>query len=47
MFKIRRIRFEDNPILGNLDIDFCDKNGKTVDTVIEYSTQKVQSFRTF
>lgn len=34
MFKIRKIAFKDHPILGNLALDFCGRDGKAVDTVI-------------
>lgn len=34
MYKIRKIRFQNHPILKNLELDFCDINGKAVDTVI-------------
>ena len=34
MKKIRKINFVNHPILGNLELDFCDKNGNAVDTVI-------------
>lgn len=34
MYKIRKITFQDNPVLGNLIIDFCGVDGKAVDTVI-------------
>lgn len=34
MYKIRRIQFKNHKILGNLLLDFCDKNGKAVDTVV-------------
>lgn len=34
MYKFRKIRFDDHPILGNLCLDFCDKAGNAVDTVI-------------
>lgn len=34
MFKIRKIAFNDHPILGNLALDFCGRDGKAVDTVI-------------
>ncbi len=34
MNKLRKITFRDHPILGNLNLDFCDENGKAVDTVI-------------
>ncbi len=32
--KIRKIKFEDHQILGNLELDFTNGNGKTVDTII-------------
>ncbi len=34
MFKIKKIKFNNNPILGNLELDFCGIDGKAVDTVI-------------
>ena len=34
MYKIKKIRFQNHPILKNLELDFCDINGKAVDTVI-------------
>ncbi|MCD8303319.1 MAG: ATP-binding protein [Prevotellaceae bacterium] len=34
MFKIRKISFKGHPILGNLELDFCDVYRKAVDTVI-------------
>lgn len=34
MYKIRKITFQGNPVLGDLSIDFCDKAGKAADTVI-------------
>ncbi len=34
MYKIRKITFDNHPSLGNLSLDFCGKDGKTVDTVI-------------
>ena len=34
MYKIRKITFHDHPILGNLFLDFCTPEGKSVDTVI-------------
>ena len=34
MYKIRKVKFVDHPVLGNLELDFCDKNGNAVDTVI-------------
>lgn len=34
MYKIRKITFKDHPILKNLSLDFCGRNGKAVDTVI-------------
>ena len=32
--KFRKITFEDHPILGNISLDFTDKEGKTVDNII-------------
>ena len=34
MYKIRKIKFQNHPILKNLELDFCDINGNPVDTVI-------------
>ena len=34
MYKIRKVKFRNHPILKDLDLDFCDSNGKAVDTVI-------------
>ena len=34
MNKIKRIKFHNHPILGNLVLDFCDSSGNAVDTVI-------------
>lgn len=34
MYKIRKVTFKNHPILKNLTLDFCDNNGKAVDTVI-------------
>ena len=34
MYKIRKVKFIDHPILKNLELDFCGKDGKAVDTVI-------------
>ena len=34
MYKIRKITFHNHPILGNLFLDFCNPEGKSVDTVI-------------
>ena len=34
MYKIRKVKFQNHPILKNLELDFCDINGKAVDTVI-------------
>ena len=34
MNKIKRIKFKNHPILKNLELDFCDKTGNAVDTVI-------------
>lgn len=34
MFKIRRIKFENHPILKDLELNFCDSNGNVVDTII-------------
>lgn len=34
MYRIKRIKFDNHEILGNLELDFTDRNGKAVDTVI-------------
>jgi predicted ATP-binding protein involved in virulence len=34
MYKLKSIVFQNHPILGNLSLDFCDQDGKPVDTVI-------------
>lgn len=34
MFKIRKIKFKDHPILKNLELNLCGQDGKAVDTVI-------------
>ena len=34
MYKIRKIQFKNHPILKNLQLNFCDKLGKAVDTII-------------
>jgi len=34
MYKIRKIFFNNHPVLNNLSLDFCDENGNAVDTVI-------------
>lgn len=34
MYKIRKIKFENHPILKNLELNFCGQDGKAVDTVI-------------
>lgn len=34
MYKIRKIRFKNHPVLKNLAIDFCGKDGRAVDTII-------------
>lgn len=34
VYKIRKIKFKDHPVLKNLELDFCGKDGKAVDTVI-------------
>lgn len=34
MYKIRKISFKNHPILKNLTLDFCDCNGRAVDTII-------------
>lgn len=34
MKKIRKVTFRNHPILNDLTLDFCDRNGKAVDTII-------------
>lgn len=34
MYKIRKIAFHGHPVLGNLSLDFCDAEGKSIDTII-------------
>lgn len=34
MYKIRKIKFQEHPILKNLELDFCGKDGKAFDTII-------------
>ena len=34
MYKIRNIKFQEHPILKNLELDFCGKDGKALDTII-------------
>ena len=34
MQKIKRIKFNNHPILKNLELDFCGADGRAVDTVI-------------
>lgn len=34
MYKIRKIKFQEHPILRNLELDFCGKDGKALDTII-------------
>ena len=34
MYKIKKIKFKNHQILGDLELDFTDRNGKAVDTVI-------------
>ena len=34
MLKIRKVKFINHPILGDLTLDFCDASGHAVDTVI-------------
>ena len=34
MYKIRKIAFREHPVLKNLSLDFCDSEGKCVDTII-------------
>lgn len=45
MYKIRNIKFQEHPILKNLELDFCGKDGKALDTIIfagENGTEKAQ-----
>jgi len=32
--KIRKVKFERHPIFGDLELDFTDKSGKVIDTII-------------
>ena len=34
MYKIRKIKFKNHPILKDLELNFCDLNGKVVETII-------------
>lgn len=34
MYKIRKIKFDNHPILKNLELDFCDKDGRAFETII-------------
>ncbi len=34
MYKIRKIQFQNHPILKNLELNFCGTNGKALDTII-------------
>lgn len=34
MYRIKKIKFNNHEILGNLELDFTDRNGKAVDTII-------------
>jgi hypothetical protein len=34
MYKIRKIKFQNHPILKDLELDFCGKDGKALDTII-------------
>ena len=34
MYKIRKVKFKNHKVLGNLELDFCGIDGKAVDTVI-------------
>lgn len=34
MYKIRKVKFQNHPILKNLELDFCGKDGKVLDTII-------------
>lgn len=32
--KIRKIQLDNNPVFGNIEFDFCDKDGNVLDTII-------------
>ena len=34
MYKIRKIVFHEHPVLKNLSLNFCDSEGKCIDTII-------------
>lgn len=34
MYKIKRVLFSNHPVLGDLELSFCDQNGKVVNTII-------------
>lgn len=34
MYKIRKIKFHNHPILKNLELNFCDLNGRAIETII-------------
>lgn len=34
MPKIKAVKFIDHPVLGNLELNFCDASGNAADTVI-------------
>ena len=34
MYRIKKITFSNHTVLGNLELDFTNKDGKAVDTVI-------------
>ena len=34
MYKIKKIKFHNHPILGDIALDFCDQSGKAADTII-------------
>lgn len=34
MYKIRKVKFQDHPILKNLELNFCGNDGKALDTII-------------
>lgn len=34
MYKIRKVKFDDHPILKNLELDFCGRDEKALDTII-------------
>lgn len=34
MYKIRKVKYQEHPVLKNLELDFCGKDGKALDTII-------------